>query len=75
MTKTPLKKCAIALTGDFGKARPHVKIRHWTEFQGGTVVTKVDVNVTHLVCSQEHYKKNVAMGESSVLKLFSEMRQ
>ena len=65
MTKDQaLKKCRIAVTGDFGKARPYEKIKHWIEFQGGSIATKVDSSVTHLVCSQEHFKKNVAMGES-----------
>lgn len=75
MTKNALKKCTIAVTGDFGNARPYEKIKHWIEFQGGTFATKVDTNVTHLVCSQKHYKKNVAMGESQVLKFFPKMSQ
>ncbi|MCJ1246397.1 hypothetical protein MMC30_003604 [Trapelia coarctata] len=59
--KEALKKCTIAVTGDFGKEKTYEKIKHWIEFQGGSMATKVEVKVTHLVCSHEHFKKNVTM--------------
>ena len=61
--KDPLKKCTIAVSGDFGKARTMDKLRQWIEMNGGTFATKIDCNVTHLVCSKEHYKKSVAIGK------------
>lgn len=73
--KAALKKCTIAVTGDFGKSKPPEKIKHWVEFQGGTFASKIDANVTHLVASQEHFKKNVAMGESTLLKTSIERSQ
>ena len=61
--KDPLKKCTIAVTGDFGKTRTTEKLKHWIEKNGGTYATKIDGDVTHLICSLEHFKKSVSMGK------------
>ena len=58
---TAFKKCIIALTGDFDK--PYEKVKKWIELQGGQCSLKIGPNVTHLVCSEDHYKKGVSMGE------------
>lgn len=60
--KHPLKRFAIAITGDFGETRTHDKMRQWIEANGGTFAPKISAEVTHLVCSKEHYKKSVTMG-------------
>ena len=61
MKKNCLAGSTIALSGDFGKERSHEKIKQWIEANGGTFTTKIDTNVTHLVCSRAHFKKKVAM--------------
>ncbi|MCJ1386901.1 hypothetical protein MMC17_010029 [Xylographa soralifera] len=53
------KKCIIALTGEFDK--PSEKVKKWIEIQGGQCTTKIGSNVTHLVCSEDHFKKSVSM--------------
>lgn len=65
--KNPFKRFTIAVTGDFGAARTHEKMKQWVETNGGTWATKIDSAVTHLICSKEHFTKSVAMGESIVL--------
>ncbi|MCJ1432784.1 hypothetical protein MMC27_002141 [Xylographa pallens] len=56
---TGFKKCIIALTGGFDK--PFATIKKWIELQGGQCALKIGPNVTHLVCSEDHFKKGVAM--------------
>lgn len=60
--KDPLKYLTIAVTGDFGLARTHEKMRQWIECNGGTFAPKFTIDVTHLVCSKEHLRKAVRMG-------------
>lgn len=62
--KNPLKGFTIASTGDFGKRRTAEAIKRWVENNGGRYVTKIDDEVTHLVCSAECWKSQSAMGES-----------
>lgn len=64
--KNHLKNFMIAVTGDFGQHRTHEKIRQWIELAGGIFAPKIDSDVTHLVASKEHYKKNVLMGMISI---------
>ncbi|MCJ1398129.1 hypothetical protein MMC11_001326 [Xylographa trunciseda] len=52
------KKCIIALTGDFDK--PYERVKKWIEIQGGQLTVKIGPDVTHLVCSEDHFKKSVA---------------
>ncbi|KAL8783499.1 MAG: hypothetical protein Q9195_009369 [Heterodermia aff. obscurata] len=54
--KYPLKRFTIAVTGDFGHARTHEKMKQWTEHNGGEFSREISNEVTHLVCSKEHYK-------------------
>jgi hypothetical protein len=63
MAMSILKRCVIAVTGDFGKDRTHSKIRKWVEANGGVFALQVSHEVTHLVCSTEHFKRNAPMGE------------
>ena len=63
--KTPLKRFVIAATGDFGEKRTHAKIKYWVEENGGNFATKITSDVTHLVCSIEHFKRSSPMGKSA----------
>ena len=47
--KNPLSKFVIVVTGDFGEARTHD--------------TSVTSETTHLVASEQHWKKNSKLGE------------
>ncbi len=60
--KHPLKRFTIAVTGNFGETRTHDKMKQWIEANGGTFAPKISVEVTHLVCSKEHFKKSVTIG-------------
>lgn len=62
--KNLFKGFTIASTGDFGKQRTAEAIKRWVENNGGRYITKVDGEVTHLVCSTEYWKSQSAMGES-----------
>jgi hypothetical protein len=56
----------IAVTGDFGRTRPHSKIKFWIEHFGGKFATKVELGVTHLVCRLSDFNKGVSMGKSNL---------
>ena len=60
--KYPLKRFNIAVTGDFGHARTHEKMKQWTEHNGGEFSREISNKVTHLVCSKEHYKNAAPFG-------------
>ena len=60
--KDPLKALTIAVTGDFGPARTNDKIRQWVQVNGGTFSYDINLNVTHLICSNEHFRKGSKMG-------------
>lgn len=60
--KQPLKRFTIAISGNFGEQRSVEKMRQWVHANGGTVASDISAEVTHLVCSKEHFKKDVAMG-------------
>ena len=60
--KYPLKGFTIAVTGDFGHARTHEKMKQWTEHNGGEFSREITNKVTHLVCSKEHYKSAAPFG-------------
>ncbi|KAM0805679.1 hypothetical protein BDR22DRAFT_968894 [Usnea florida] len=61
MGKQPLKRLTIAVTGDFGEQRSVEQMRRWIHVNGGTFAYDVSAEVTHLVCSKEHFKKSVTM--------------
>ncbi|KAE9962379.1 hypothetical protein BLS_000416 [Venturia inaequalis] len=63
--KNPFNGFTIASTGDFGKQRTAEAIKRWVENNGGRYVTKVDENVTHLVCSAECWKSQSAMVQAA----------
>jgi hypothetical protein len=49
----------IAVSGDFGEKRRPNAIKRWVEHQGGKFSSKVEMGVTHLICSKDHYKREV----------------
>lgn len=52
----------IAVTGDFGPNRTTDKMKSWIQHHAGRFSNEISSNVTHLICSKEHFKKEVAMG-------------
>lgn len=62
MGKQPLKRFTIAITGYFGEQRSSEQMRKWIHNNGGIFAYNVSPKITHLVCSKEDFKKNVAMG-------------
>ncbi|TLD15063.1 hypothetical protein E2P81_ATG09911 [Venturia nashicola] len=63
--KNPFQGFTIASTGDFGKQRTAEAIKRWVENNGGRYVTKVDEEVTHLVCSAQCWKSQSAMVQAA----------
>ncbi|MCJ1334830.1 hypothetical protein MMC09_000095 [Bachmanniomyces sp. S44760] len=61
MTNNPLKNCVVAVTGEFGEDKGAEQIKRWVEVNGGTFVTRIAPDVTHLVCSKEHYRRRNKM--------------
>jgi NAD-dependent DNA ligase len=64
--KNPFANFTIAITGEFGAAKP-ADIQRWVEAAGGAFASKVDKKVTHLVSSWKDYKARVAKGMCSNL--------
>ena len=60
--KQPLKKFTIAISGNFGEQRSIEQMKRWIQANGGTFAADISAEVTHLVCSKEHFKKSVATG-------------
>jgi hypothetical protein len=61
--KDPLKKAVIAITGDFGSSRKLENMKRWIENNGGRYSAKVEEGVTHLVCSEDHWKSQPVAGK------------
>jgi hypothetical protein len=59
--KDPLDNFVIALTGNFDAGD---KIRSWVQNNGGKWATSITKDTTHLICSKEHFKKDMALGKS-----------
>ena len=57
-----LKNHLIAITGDFGNARSHENIKRWIELNGGDWASSVKPGITHLLCSEAHWKRKVGSG-------------
>lgn len=60
--KSILKNHSIAVTGEFGTARSHENIKRWIELNGGEWASSVKPGVTHLICSEAHWKRKVGAG-------------
>jgi hypothetical protein len=61
--KNPLKQFVIAKSGDFGKDRPENAIKRWIESNGGNYVGgRISPEVTHLICSMDHWRKRSTTG-------------
>ncbi|KAL8708650.1 MAG: hypothetical protein Q9220_006475 [cf. Caloplaca sp. 1 TL-2023] len=61
MAKYPLAGLVVAATGDFGPRRSHQVLQRWTEKNGGRWETRMNMEVTHLVCSKADYQAKVPM--------------
>ncbi|KAJ6109322.1 hypothetical protein N7486_001556 [Penicillium sp. IBT 16267x] len=53
---TTFSKVNVSIVGKFDDA---VKMPEWIRYHGGTFSRKVDSNTTHLIATEESYKKNV----------------
>lgn len=63
--KYTLKKCVIAVAGDFGPERSIENIKRWIQLNGGIFTNYISPQTTYLVCSKKQYGKNSTMGVSS----------
>ena len=62
--KQILKNYVVTATGDLGEARNHANLRKWVEANGGKWASSVTKDCTHLICSKDHWKRQVAAGQS-----------
>jgi hypothetical protein len=56
-----LQKLVITSSGDVGH-KPD-QLRKWVEANGGRWVGKMQGDVTHMICSKDHWKKNAVAGK------------
>jgi hypothetical protein len=63
--KEILRGNVIAITGDFGKSRSTENLKRWIENNGARYATKIEEGVTHLICSKDHWAKQVSTGKNS----------
>lgn len=52
-------KVNVSIVGKFDDA---IKFPEWVRYHGGTFSRKVDSNTTHLIATEESYKKNAEAG-------------
>jgi hypothetical protein len=57
------KNLLIAASGDFGSNRTHNDLRRWVETNGGNFTTRLSEEVTHLVCTNDHWNRQVDTGK------------
>ncbi|KAI1355798.1 hypothetical protein F5Y01DRAFT_326319 [Xylaria sp. FL0043] len=56
-----LKDCVVAIAGDLDNPEwREEKVKQWVQYWGGTFSEAVDENVTHLLCTEENYKKRIS---------------
>lgn len=61
----------IAVAGDLGGQWTDINIARWVELREGRFTRAMDESVTHLVCSNEEFRRKSSMGEFFlVLSLF-----
>ncbi|KAI0903956.1 hypothetical protein F4823DRAFT_635023 [Ustulina deusta] len=55
------KYCVVAIAGDLDdSAWKQEKVKQWVQYWGGTFSEIVDGNVTHLLCTEENFKKKIS---------------
>jgi hypothetical protein len=71
MPKPILQGCTIALVGNLGKARDPASLKRWVDANGGNFTnTRIEAEVTHLICSGEAFKSNnAAIRKAEQLKI------
>ncbi|KAF2502311.1 hypothetical protein BU16DRAFT_554377 [Lophium mytilinum] len=57
--KDPLGKFVIAVTGNFNDSNE--KIKGWVQANGGKWAATITKHTTHLICSEEHWKRDVQL--------------
>jgi hypothetical protein len=62
-----LSKLIISCSGDVGQ-KPE-QLKKWVENNGGRWVPKPTKGITHLICSKEHWKREVDSGKCSSFKI------
>lgn len=60
------KGYTITATGDLGKTRTNDALKRWTESNGGKWASKVETGVTHLICTKDHWTRNVQAIQKAV---------
>ncbi|KAI0802625.1 hypothetical protein GGR55DRAFT_419799 [Xylaria sp. FL0064] len=56
-----LKDCVVAIAGDLDNPEwREEKVKQWVQYWGGTFSDEVNDNVTHLLCTEENYKKRIS---------------
>lgn len=66
--KGVLKACRICIAGELGPGRDAGRVKKWVEANGGTFSSSVDEKVTHMLCSEEHFKS-----QKSAISRYSNM--
>ena len=63
MTRNPLKRCVIAITGNFPEPRNPKALERWVVNNGGKFSSTVNQDVTHLICTWDDWKDKAPKGE------------
>ncbi|KAF2838230.1 hypothetical protein M501DRAFT_1017252 [Patellaria atrata CBS 101060] len=63
--KNPLAKHVIAISGEFGSGASHDNMRRWIDAHGGKTTSTINNSTTHLICSKDHWKHQVAVVKSA----------
>ncbi|TGJ82925.1 hypothetical protein E0Z10_g5863 [Xylaria hypoxylon] len=59
-SNTIFKDCIVSIAGDLNDYRwSEEKVKQWVRHWGGTFSSIVDANVTHLLCTEENFKKKI----------------
>ncbi|KAI0486846.1 hypothetical protein F4859DRAFT_510631 [Xylaria cf. heliscus] len=61
MSSNPIfKGCVVSIAGDLEDYEwREEKVKQWVHYWGGTFSSKVDGEVTHLLCTKENFKKKI----------------
>ena len=56
-----LTNCVVAIAGDLDDNEwRKEKVKQWVKYQGGKFSDTVDETVTHLLCTEENYKRKIS---------------
>lgn len=71
--KPSMKNLVFACTGDLGGNFTETNVARWVRLRGGEFTHEADASVTHLLCSDEHWKNKTAKVRA-ILKLNAEKK-